>query len=70
MNQFEDKIIKKSIMTDNELYLCFSNSYSGYRKEQLKPLLEKYHFFEDIKSHGGHFDKLKSYFHRMSISDD
>lgn len=57
-------------MTDNELYLCFINSYSGYRKEQLKPLLEKYHFFEDIKSHGGHFDKLKSYFHRMSISDD
>lgn len=46
-------------MTDNELFLCFINSYSGCGKERLKPLLEKYHFFEDIKSYGDHFDKFK-----------
>lgn len=46
-------------MSDNELYLCFINSYSEYGKKRFKPLLEKYHFFENIKSYGFNFDKLK-----------
>lgn len=46
-------------MNDNELYLCFINSYSEYGEKRFKPLLEKYCFFENIKSHGSYFDKLK-----------
>lgn len=42
--------IIKAQMTDNELYLCRINSYSKYGKERLKPLFEKYHFFENIKN--------------------
>lgn len=43
--------IIKAQMTDNELYLCHINSYSKYGKERLKPLFEKYHFFENIKNY-------------------
>lgn len=46
-------------MSDNELYLCFINSCSKYGENRFKPLLSKYHFFENIKAHKHNFDLLK-----------
>lgn len=51
--------ILQAQMNDNELQVCFINSFSKYGKEKFHPLLSKYNFFENIRSKNSHFDKLK-----------
>lgn len=51
--------ILQAQMNDNELQVCFINSFSKYGKEKFRPLLSKYNFFENIRSKNSCFDKLK-----------
>lgn len=51
--------ILQAQMNDNELHICFLNSFSKYGKEKFYPILSKYNFFENIRSKNSHFDKLK-----------
>lgn len=60
-NKMKSKYINflQSQMTDNELQVCFINSFSKYGAEKFRPLLSKYNFFENIRSQSANFDKLK-----------
>jgi hypothetical protein len=51
--------ILQAQMNDNELHMCFLNSFSKYGIEKFYPILSKYNFFENIRSKNSHFDKLK-----------
>lgn len=51
--------ILQAQMNDNELHMCFLNSFSKYGFEKFYPILSKYNFFENIRSKNIHFDKLK-----------
>ena len=51
--------ILQAQMNDNELQVCFINSFSKYGKEKFRPLLSKYNFFGNIRSKNSQFDRLK-----------
>lgn len=50
-------------MSDNELYVTFNNGISEYGNKRFLPILDKYHFFENIRSRGEIFDKIKNQFY-------
>lgn len=50
-------------MSDNELYVTFYNGISEYGNKRFLPMLDKYYFFENIRSRGEIFDKHKKFFY-------
>ncbi len=50
-------------MNDNELYVTFYNCISIYGKDKFLPLLDRYHFFENLRSRGKRFDRHKKLFY-------
>ena len=50
-------------MSDNELHVTFYNGISEYGNKRFLPILNKYHFFENLTSRGEIFDKHKKLFY-------
>lgn len=49
-------------MSDDELYVTFYNCIGGIGKVKFKPMLEVYHFFENLKNRGTIFKKTATQF--------